>query len=86
MVLMLTGRFSHARFKPVDNLDPIVAFASSVFLDHQRHHFLDPLISGKATVATAHSRRRRIMLLSLLKRESITRFSVSWQKGHFIAY
>jgi hypothetical protein len=25
------------------------------------------------------------MLLSLLNRESITRFSVSWQKGHFIA-
>jgi hypothetical protein len=24
-------------------------------------------------------------LLSLLKRESMTRFSVSWQKGHFIA-
>jgi hypothetical protein len=24
-------------------------------------------------------------LLSLLSRESMTRFSVSWQKGHFIA-
>jgi hypothetical protein len=31
-----------------------------------------------------HSRRRRIMALSLLKRESMTRLSVSWQKGHFM--
>src|SRR5207245_1693059 len=32
-----------------------------------------------------HARRRRIMLLSLLSRESMTRLSVSWQKGHFMA-
>jgi hypothetical protein len=33
-----------------------------------------------------HSRRRRIILLSLLKRESMTRLSVSWQKGHFMRH
>src|SRR5262245_63431756 len=34
----------------VDNLDPVVAFSSTVFLDHQRHHLLHPFISSKATV------------------------------------
>jgi hypothetical protein len=39
----------------------------------------------KRRLHRSHSRRRLIMLLSLLNRESMTRLPASWQKGHFMA-
>jgi hypothetical protein len=45
------GTLFACSLKPVDNLDPVVTFPSAVFFNHQWHHFLDPLISGKPTVA-----------------------------------
>jgi len=44
------GTLLACSLQPVDNLDPVVAFSSTVFLNHQRHHFFHPLISGKPTV------------------------------------
>jgi len=43
--------FLTGALEPVDDLDPVVALASTVFLDHHRHHFLDPLVGCKAPIA-----------------------------------
>jgi hypothetical protein len=40
---LLTGSF-----KPIDYFDPFVSLPSTIFLNHQRHHLFDPLISGKS--------------------------------------
>ncbi len=31
----------------IDDLDPVIALAPAILLDHQRHHLLDPLVGGE---------------------------------------
>ena len=40
--------FFTGALETVDDLDPVIAFAPAVFLDHQRHHLLDPLVGREA--------------------------------------